>query len=152
VQQTALSGARVSIGNYAVMTYLDAKPEAGSFRFALYDFAGSTNADAIAYLQAHGIEDLAQLLNTDFRPEIVRTLDLAKMKADATGLIAEAADDGAALKPKVEAVLKQVAELSAKGQGGDWQAEADLAGVIRDSEDLFWKLKTFAVLNRNAAP
>jgi len=148
VEQAALQGGKVSIGDYAVMTYLNPKPEAGSFRFALYDFAGSTNAEAEAYLQAHGTEDLAQLLATDFRPEIVRALDLAKLKAEAAGLLADAADDGVALKPKVDTLLKQVEELSAKGQSGDWQAEADLAGVIRNSEDLFWKLKTFAVLNR----
>ena len=148
VEQAGLQSGVVNIGDYAVMTYLKPKPEVGSLRFGLYDLAGSTNAVAEAYMQAHGAEDLAQLLAMDFRPEIVRTLDVAKLKADAAGLVADAAEDGVALKPKVDAVIQRVEELSAKGQSGDWQAEADLAGVIRDSEDLFWRLKTFAVLNR----
>lgn len=148
VEQAGLKGGKVNIGNYAVMTYLDAKPEAGQFRFGLYDFCGSSNADAEAYLQGHGTADLAELLGLDFRPAAVRELDLAKMKTEAAQLLNDAGDDGAALRPKVEAVLKQVEELSAKGQGGDWQAEADLATVFRSSEELFWKLRTFAVLNK----
>ena len=47
-----------------------------------------------------------------------------------------------------DAVVKQVQDLVVKGQGGDWQAEADLARVMQSSQDLYWKLKTFAVLNR----
>jgi hypothetical protein len=148
VEPAALEGGKVQIGDYAVNTDLNAKPEAGSLRFGLYDLTGSTNAEAEAYLQAHGTEDLAQLLALDFRPGPVRDLDLAKLKADAAQLITDAADDGIALKPKVDAVLKQVEELSVKGQGGDWQAEGELAGVVQSSQDLFWRLKTFAVLNR----
>jgi len=147
-EQTALLGGKVGIGGYAVNTDLMVKPEAGSLRFGLYDFAGSKNADAEAYLQAHGSEDLAQLLALDFRPGLVREVDVAKLKAEAAQLLNDAADDGVALKPKVEAVLKQVEDLAAKGQGGDWQAEGELAGVLRSSEELFWRLKTFAMLNR----
>ena len=62
-------------------------------------------------------------------------------------LLADAAEDGLALRPKVEAVVKQVEDLAAKGQEGDWKAEADLCDVVRNSENLFWKLKTYAVLN-----
>ncbi len=149
VEQPALLGGKVYVGDYAVMTHLGVKPAAGSFRFALYDFAGSTNAAAEAYLQAHGNEDLARLLSLDFRPSVAQSLDLAAMKTEAAQLLADAAADGATLKPKVEAVLKQVAELAAKGEAGDWQAEAQLAGLIRSSEDLFWKLKTYAMLNRH---
>jgi len=148
VEPAALQGGRVSIGDYAVMTELKAKPEAGSLRFGLYDLAGSTNAEAETYLQGHANEDLAQLLTLDLRPGPVRDLDLAKLKADAVQLIADAADDGAVLKPKVDGVLKQVEELSARAQAGDWQAEGELAGLLQSSQDLFWRLKTFAVLNR----
>lgn len=146
-EQASLQGGKVYVGDYAVATYFNVKPEAGSFRFALYDLAGSTNADALAYLQAHGMEDLAQLLSTDFRPKFVRELDVARTKAEAAQLLADAAEDGVALRPKVEAVVKQVEDLAAKGQEGDWKAEADLCDVVRNSENLFWKLKTYAVLN-----
>jgi hypothetical protein len=148
LDQSALQGGKVSVGDYAVMTSLDAKPQAGGLRLALYDFAGSTNADAEAYLQTNGLRDQAELLALDFRPKAVRELDLAAMRAEATQLLAEAADDGVALKPKVDALLKQVTELATKGQGGDWRAEAELAATLRNSEDLFWKLKIYAVLNR----
>ena len=148
VEPAALLGGKVSIGDYAVMTEFNVKPAAGSLRLGLYDLCRSTNAEAIAYLQAHGNEDLVELLNLDFRPGTVRGLDVAKLKVEAGQLIADAADDGAVLKPKVEGVLKQVEDLSTRGQAGDWQAEAQLAGLIQSSQDLFWRLKTFAVLNR----
>ena len=45
-------------------------------------------------------------------------------------------------------MVKQVQDLAVRGQGGDWQAEADVARVMQSSQDLYWKLKTFAVLNR----
>lgn len=148
VEQTGLQGGKVSVGDYAVMTSLEARPAACSLRFGLYDFGGSTNAAAEQYLQAHGGEDLAQLVSLDFRPGAVRTLDYPALKAEAEQLLADAAEDGAALRPKVDKVVQQLGDLAAKGQGGDWQAEAELATVIRGSQDLLWKLRTYALLNR----
>jgi len=149
LEQTPLLSGRVAIGDYAVMTYLDLKPEAGAFRFALYDFAGRTNAEAEAYLQAHGQEDWARLLALDFRPQPVRELQLPNLKAEVAQLLEEAKEDGSALKPKIEALLQQMEALSQKAQHEDWQAEADLAELWRNSQDLLWRLRIFALLNRS---
>jgi len=148
VAPDALQGGRVQIGDYAVMTDLDLKPDAGQTRFALYDFTGLTNADAEAYLRAHWTDDLAQLTQADFRPEPVRLLQADRLQAQAAQLLADAADDGQTLKPQVDEVLSRVADLKGKADEGDWVAEAELASVLTNSADLFWRLKAFALLNR----
>jgi hypothetical protein len=148
VAPEGVSAARVRLTNYPVVTEIDLQPEADEARLCFYDFAKQTNAEAEAYLVANGARDLAELQATDFRPEVVRALQFEQLKAEATGLVNDAAEDGKALKPKVEALLAQVEGLAAQAQAGDWQAEAELAQVLRDSADLFWKLRAFAVLNR----
>jgi len=147
VAPDAVAGGRVQIGDYAVMTDLDLKPEAGQTRFALYDFTGLKNAEAEAYLKGHAAEDLAQLTATDFRPEPVRRLDATQLGSECARLLAEAGDDGQTLRPKVDEVLSRVAALKGKADQGDWVAEAELADVLQKSTDLFWKLKAFAILN-----
>lgn len=148
VAPEGVSAARVRLTNYPVITEVDLKPEAGEARLCFYDFARKTNAEAETYLKEHGAQDLAELQQADFRPEAVRALQYEQLKTEATALVNDAAEDGKALKPKVEALLTQVQALAAQAQAGDWQAEAELAQVLRNSEDMFWKLKTFAVLNR----
>ncbi|GAH73467.1 unnamed protein product, partial [marine sediment metagenome] len=39
-------------------------------------------------------------------------------------------------------------EEQAKAESGDWQAEAGLSALLRDSEELLWKLRIFALINR----
>ena len=80
-------------------------------------------------------------------PEAVRTLDADRLRAETDALLASAADDGAALKPQADELLAKVRTLKAQAEQGDWSAEADLATALEGSEDVFWKLKTFAVLN-----
>jgi len=147
VAPAAVAGGRVQIGDYAVMTDLDLKPEAGETRFALYDFTGLKNAEAEAYLKGHAAEDLAEVNATDFRPEPVRQFDAAQLAAECTRLLADAGDDGQTLRPKVDEVLSRVAALQGKTDEGDWVAEAELADVLQKSADLLWKLKSFAILN-----
>jgi len=143
-----VSGGKVVIGDYSEDTTADLKPEAGHVRFALYDFAGSTNAEAEGYLKAQAATDLSELQKVDFRPMLVREMDPEKFRTEATQLLADAADDGAALKPKVDELLAKIGGLKAKADAGDWQAEAEMAEALKDSDDLFWRLRTFAVLNR----
>ncbi|MBD3291778.1 MAG: hypothetical protein GF393_02575 [Armatimonadia bacterium] len=143
----AMTGGRVSIGGYAVSTTVNPDPAAGQTRLGLYDFTGLTNAEAGAYMDEQGAADLAQLGAISFRPEPVRELDLAAFTAETERLLAAAAEDGDRLRPEVEALIEQVAELKPKADAGDWTAEADLAELLQTSADLFWKLKTFAVLN-----
>lgn len=143
-----LTGGNVSIGDYAVITSLQLDPVAGQARLGLYDFTGQTNAEAGAYLKAHAADDLAQLVATDFHPEAVRQTDPERLKREAQQLLADAGDDGQALRPKVEELLARVTALKAQGDSGDWKAEADLADALEGSSDLFWKLRIFAVLNR----
>lgn len=142
-----VAGGKVAIGDYAEMTEINCKPEAGHVRFALYDFFGHTNADAGEYLKTQGAADLAQLEQADFRPGLVRDMDLDKLKADSAKLVTEAADDGKTLRPNVDELMVKIAALKAKADAGDWTAEADIAQLLRDSEDMFWRLKIFAVLN-----
>jgi len=139
---------KVILGDYAVMTEVTVDPGAGHLRLALYDFSGQTNAGAGAYLRAHGAADLAQLQEADFRPRAVSATDVAKLKAEAATLLAEAADDGKPLKPKIDELVTKIAALKAQADTGDWTAEADLAQVLGDSEDLFWRLRIYALLNR----
>jgi hypothetical protein len=141
------AGGRVNIGGYAVQTRLDLKPEAGEARLAFYDFSGLTNADAEEYLRSHADEDLTQLQDADFRPQAVREMDIGAVKAEALKLLADAAEDGAALEPEVQELVASLDELKGKADTGDWVAEADLATRIADSADLFWKLRAFAALN-----
>jgi hypothetical protein len=143
-----VTGGKVNIGDYAVMTEINAKPEAGHLRFALYDFSGQTNAVAAAYLKAQGAADLAQLQQADFRPLSGRGLDVDKQRAAAATLLADAAEDGKQFKPKIDGLMAKIAALKTQAEAGDWTAEADLAKLWRDSEDLFWRLRIFAVLNR----
>lgn len=140
-------GGKVNIGDYAEMTEINVKPEAGHIRFALYDFMGQTNAAAGEYLKTRAAADLTRLQQADFRPVLVREMDLEKLKAESAKLVAEAADDGKAFKPKIDDLMAKVAALKAKADAGDWTAEADIAQLLRDSEDMFWRLKIFAVLN-----
>ncbi len=148
VAPAGVTGGSVSIGDYAVMTNLQLDPMAGQARLAIYDFTGQTNADAAAYLKAHAAEDLAELVATDFRPETVRQIDPARLRQEAQQLLADAGDDGQALRPKVEELLTRVATLKTQGDTGDWKAEADLAEAVLGSSDLFWKLRIFAALNK----
>ena len=143
----AAAGGKVAIGDYSEDTTVDLKPEVGHVRFALYDFAGSTNAEAEGYLKARAATDLAELLKVDFRPSVVRETDPVKFRAEATKLLADAADDGVALKPQVDELLAKIGALKTKADAGDWQAEADMAAALRGADDLFWRLRTFAALN-----
>jgi hypothetical protein len=147
VSPKSVAGGKVAIGNYAVQTEIDLKPEAGEARLAFYDFTGLKNAEAENYLSAHADEDLVQLEDADFRPQAVRELDYNRLKADSLKLLADAAEDGKAMEPRVQELLAKVADLKTKAESGDWPAEADLASSLIDSDDLFWKLRTFAVLN-----
>jgi hypothetical protein len=147
VAPAAVAAGRVRITGYPVITELDLKPEAGEARLAFYDFAGRKNAEAEAYMTEHGERDLAELIQADFRPELVRRLDLGRLKSEAAKLLADAGDDGKALQPKIEEMLFRTEALKAQADGGDWGAEASLAAVLQDSSDLFWRLRTFAALN-----
>lgn len=144
---TAIRGGRVDVGDYAVLTTLDLAPEAGEARLGLYDFTGLANAAAEEYLHGHASADLAHLTQLDFRPEPARALDAERLRAEATGLLEQAGDDGEALKPQVLDLLARVSALKAAADGGDWIAEADLCTALAGSRDLFWKLRTFAALN-----
>jgi hypothetical protein len=147
VSPQGVQGGRVRIGGYAVQTEIDLKPEAGQARLAFYDFSGLTNAAAEEYLRSHADGDLVQLEEADFRPEAVRKLDFEQLRAEALKLVADAAEDGQALEPRVQELLAKVTELKTGMDQGDWMAEADLATALADSEDLFWKLRAFAALN-----
>lgn len=145
----AVQSGRVQIGGYAVVTELALKPEAGQFRLALYDFTGHRNAAAEAYLKAHAAADLARLVQTDFRPEAVRQLQVDRLRAETSELLAAAAEDGQPYRAKTEELLARAAALRAAAEQGDWKAEADLATLLAASADLFWKLKALAALNRS---
>jgi len=147
VSPQGVQGGRVQIGGYAVQTEIDLKPGSGEARLAFYDFSGLTNAEADDHLKSHAAADLAQLEQADFRPEPVRQLDADRLRSEALKLVAEAAEDGEALEPRVQELLAKVTEFRAKADDGDWMAEADLATTLADSEDLFWKLRAFAALN-----
>ena len=143
----SVMGGRVSIGGYAVATSVTLDPASGHTRLGFYDFTGLTNAEAGAYMEEHGAGDLAQLTETSFRPQPVRELDLAAFTAETNRLLEAAAEDGDRLRPKVEELIAGVAELKPRADAGEWDAEADLAEMLQTSSDLFWKLKTFEVLN-----
>lgn len=147
LDQAALAGGQVVIGGYSEDTTLDLKPEAGHLRLALYDLSGSTNAQAEAYLKASVATDLARLQQTDFRPALVREFDPERFRAEATKLLADAAEDGTPLAPRVEGLLTTVGGLKARADAGDWGAEADMAQALRDSEEMLWRLRCYAVLN-----
>lgn len=144
----AIQSGRVSIGDYAVSTVINLDPAAGEMRFALYDFTGKTNAEAQAYMEANADRDLARLIATDFRPAGLWDFDMARLRAEALQLLSDAAADGAQFRQQVDELLTRSAELEGLAQEGDLAAEAELAGLLEDSADLFWKLRAFALLNR----
>ena len=80
-------------------------------------------------------------------PAPVRALVLEELRAEAQTLLAAAAEDGVVLKPQVDELLARVTDLKARADQRDWRAEAELASLLAGSEDLFWKLRAFAVLN-----
>lgn len=144
----AIQSGRVSIGDYAVSTVINLDPAAGEMRFALYDFTGKTNAEAQAYMETHAERDLARLVATDFRPAGLWDFDMERLRAEALELLGDAGDDGAQFKAQVEELLTRATELEGLAKEGDLAAEAELAGLLEDSADLFWKLRAFALLNR----
>lgn len=142
----SVEAGRVQIGGYAVQSIFTLKPAAGEARLAFYDFHGQTNADAAAYLKAHGADDRRQLETLDFRPPAVQALDAGKLKAELEGLLAAAGDDAKPFRPRVSALLEKVAALKPRADAGDWQAEAELATALAESNDLVWKLRIAALL------
>jgi len=140
-------GGQVAINAYPVTSFIGFDPAAGEARLALYDFAGLTNAQAQAYLDDNWQADQAELAQIDFRPAAARTLDVAAFAEEVRGLLAAAADDAEALAPQVEELLGKLEEAQANAAAGDWQAEASLSGLLRDSEALLWRLRIFALLN-----
>lgn len=143
-----LTGGQVSIQAYPVTAALDYDPAAGEARIALYDFAGLTNAQAQQYLDENWQRDQAELMSFDFRPEAARNLDVAAFTEQIRTMLLEAAEDGEVLRPKVEELLGKLADAQAQAAAGDWRAEAQLSGLLRDSDALLWKLRIFALLNR----
>ncbi|MGQ9731405.1 MAG: hypothetical protein ACUVX8_09035 [Candidatus Zipacnadales bacterium] len=144
----AVEGGRVSITGYPIHTELRLRPDAGEARLAFYDFTGSTNNQAGDYLRVYGAQDLAVLEETDFRPTPVCELILEEFQTEATQLLTDAAEDGIALKPQIDDLLAQVRALKEDADKDDWRAQAELATILTNSEDLFWKLRAFAVLNK----
>lgn len=147
VAPEAVEGGQVRITGYPVQTEVRLKPETGEARLAFWDFTGLTNEEAGEYLSTHASEDLDRLRGMDFRPAPARALVLDELRSEAQQLLAAAAEDGVALKPQVDELLARVTDLKARADQRDWRAEAELASLLVDSEDLFWKLRAFAVLN-----
>jgi len=142
-----VTGGRVVIASYPVQSFIDFDPAAGAARLAFYDFAGLTNAQAQSYLDEHWQADQAELAATDFRPLAAQDLDVAAFAEQTRTLLGQAADDGEALRPRVEELLGQLETAQTQAQEGDWQAEASLSALLRDSQELLWKLRIFAMLN-----
>jgi hypothetical protein len=147
VAPEAFLGGSVQITDYPVLTTVDLKPEVGEARLAFWDFAGKTNAEAREYLDTNGARDLADLQVADFRPLTVQRLHLADLQAEVNRLVAEAAEEGAALKPRADELLGKLTTLQEKAGAGDWRAQAEMASLVLGSEDLMWKLRIFAALN-----
>lgn len=141
-------GGNVQIGGYAVHTNLTLDPAAREARMAFYDFSGKTNAEAESYMAKSAAADLAELTAMDFRPTPVIEFDAAALAKEADDLLVTAAEEGAALRTKVDELVTKAGELKARADGGDWSAEAELAALLNDSADMFWKLKTLALLNQ----
>lgn len=148
IGQDTFTGGHVEIAAYPVVSYLEFAPAAGQAKMAFYDFAGMTNAEAKDYFTQHAQEDLARLVATDFRPEPIQKLTFADFETQMNELLANAADDGETLRPKVTQLVADVKAQSEMGAAGDWEAEAKLAKLLIDSEEMLWKLKIFALLNR----
>lgn len=144
----ALQSGVVRITNYPVVTELTLKPEAKEARLCFYDLKGRTNAEAEHYLRTCGAQDLAQLQREDFRPLPIQGLAAEGLAAEAAELLKEAAAEGKAYQPQVEKLLGQITTLKTAADQRDWVAEAQLSEILRNSEDLFWKLKAQALLNR----
>jgi hypothetical protein len=77
----------------------------------------------------------------------VRLLEPDRLRAEALKILEDAGEDGKALEGRVHELLSKIDAQKAAADGGDWIAEADLATALTDSQDLFWKLRTFAALN-----
>ena len=142
-----LTSGSVSIGGYAVLTTLNYDPSKGRALMGFYDFAGHTNAEAEEYLRTQGAADAARLAEADFRPLGVQNLDVDQLRAEAMQLLADAGPDGVALTKQVDELLAGVDGYHTRAAAGDWKAEAELAALVANSSDLFWRLRAFAVLN-----
>lgn len=142
-----MTGGNVRITSYPVTTSFNFAPQAGEARFAVYDFAGKTNAEALQYMQNHGARDQKQLAEVDFRPASVTEIDLDQFRRDALDLLEAAGAEAASYSERVDNVLQQADVLRPSAQTGDWQAEAELGQLITGSQDLLWKLRAQAVLN-----
>lgn len=144
----AVKGGAVEITGYPVQTTIDLRPESGEARLALWDFAGKTNADARAYLDANAAADLAALQAADFRPLAVQSDSQDKLEAEASALLQAAGEDGVTVRPQVEEMLAKLDALRGPVTSGDWRAEAEAAGLVLSSDELMWKLRIHALLNQ----
>ncbi len=148
IGQDGFTGGHVDIAAYPVVSYLEFDPGAGQAKMAFYDFSGMTNAEAQGYFAQSADTDLQRLIATDFRPEPIQKLTFADFETQMNELLANAADDGEALRPRVTQLVADVKTHSGNSAAGDWEAEAKLAKLLIDSEELLWKLRTFALLNK----
>ena len=144
----AVDRGQVDIGDYAVTTELTLKPGVNRLRLAFYDFTGSTNAVAAAYMKTHADEDIARLVRTDFHPRAAQGVDVERVEAEATRLLAAAGDGGKPLKARVDELIGRINAAKAKTADDDWKAEGDMANLVASLEDMLWKLKIEALLNQ----
>ncbi|OGV75312.1 MAG: hypothetical protein A3K19_18465 [Lentisphaerae bacterium RIFOXYB12_FULL_65_16] len=142
-----IASGKVQLTNYPVTTSLEANPETKRLRFTFWDFAGKTNAEALAYLQANAAKMQEELRTIDFRPETMAKFDPGATKAEADKLLAGAGEDAAPFKPRTEKLVTQMTDLKAKAEAGAWDADAEFAKLAPEFETLLWKLKIFALLN-----
>ncbi|MCE5216348.1 hypothetical protein LLH03_04860 [bacterium] len=69
-------------GSYAVDTTLVYPASTRQLRLAFWDLKGSTNAEALARMQAEAETTRQELEQTDFTPEVVRSFDVAALQAE----------------------------------------------------------------------
>jgi hypothetical protein len=142
----------VELTNYPVNTTLKAAPGTQRLRFAFWDFAGRTNAEALAFLREHGDAVRTELSAIDFRPADLARFDATAAPAELQALLGAAGEDGTRLKAEAEALVAKLVAAKTRAEGGDWAAEGEFAQASADYEALRWKLRIFGLLNSPPAP
>lgn len=147
-----IAAGTVELTDYPVNTTLKAAPGVLRLRFAFWDFAGRTNADAGAFLKQHGAAVRDELRALDVRPALLAAVDAGTLPAELKTLLAAAGEDGERLRPSAETLVGKLVDTAKRAAAGDWSAEPDFATQFADYETLRWNLRIFGLLNTPAEP
>jgi hypothetical protein len=141
--------AGVGVGNYAIDTTMDLKPQQRDFRFVFFDFTGTKNAAAMAALRARADKLRQQLVSFPFTDASVAQWSLPAKQLEIAAVLKTVPEEqeAAGNYERWAVELAQQLALVRSGQSGAIMAEAEAAKVIQQWDRGLPELMLKAMLN-----